>query len=73
MRVSASLSRLVRQLRSHNWSEAQIRSLLSNVPTSQVDQLLRDASITANLALLPGINEELIRITQMLTGDTNDR
>jgi len=42
MRVSASLTHLVRQLRSKSWSDEQIRSLLSNVSPEIVDQLLAD-------------------------------
>lgn len=41
MRINASLTRLVRRLRSRNWPEDQIRSLLANVPTELVDHLLR--------------------------------
>ena len=42
MRVSASLTRLVRQLLSRNWPDDQIRALMSNVPTEIVDKLLAD-------------------------------
>jgi hypothetical protein len=42
MRVSASLTRLVTMLRTKNWPDEQIRSLLVNVPTKFVDQLLNN-------------------------------
>lgn len=45
MRINASLTRLVAKLRTKNWPEDQIRSLLANVPTELVDQVLIKESI----------------------------
>ena len=42
MRVNASLTHLVRKLRTKNWPEEQIRALLTNVPVEMVDKLLAD-------------------------------
>jgi hypothetical protein len=48
MRVNASLVRLVTKLRTKSWPDDQIRSLLANVPTKFVDQLLASNTETSH-------------------------